>query len=121
MKCPNCNILIDEHPASRCLDALVAEKVMGWHDCEGYWEDDKVIHTGAGGWYPSTSISAAWEVVEKLGRAFSIDCISFVGMNECTAIFAAVGTSWNDGAIGTAPTAPLAICRAALKAVNHDT
>ena len=30
MNCPHCNVHIDKHPASRCLDAWVAEAVMEW-------------------------------------------------------------------------------------------
>lgn len=30
MTCQHCKTPIAEHPAGRCLDALVAEKVMGW-------------------------------------------------------------------------------------------
>lgn len=58
------------------MDALVAEKVMGWKAWKPDWFNDpnptnwldeksgptKNWHT----WSPSTSIEAAWEVVEKL-------------------------------------------------------
>ena len=74
--------------AGREMDALMAEKVMGWHlvtdkdgwkhwgDKDGRWgagmnqsshddyedgEDFHVLH-----WHPSESILWAWEVVEKL-------------------------------------------------------
>ncbi|KKK65183.1 hypothetical protein LCGC14_2976710, partial [marine sediment metagenome] len=30
MKCPHCQIEVDEHEANRCLDAWVAEVVMDW-------------------------------------------------------------------------------------------
>ncbi|KKK66418.1 hypothetical protein LCGC14_2964270, partial [marine sediment metagenome] len=30
MNCPHCETLIDEHKATRCLDAWIAEYVMGW-------------------------------------------------------------------------------------------
>ena len=30
MNCPHCNTSVDEHEAGRCLDAWVAEAVMGW-------------------------------------------------------------------------------------------
>jgi len=90
MNCPTCNVHIDEHPVSRCLDAWIATDVMGldtskhleevWE--EGYTED------GQDGWsdfvcprckattrhgpnepcakYYSASIAAAWEVWDKL-------------------------------------------------------
>src|SRR4030042_3346242 len=61
-------------PAGREMDALIAEKVMGWKislidlTYGGRWEN---IETGElmGGiqyWNPSENISAAWEVVEKM-------------------------------------------------------
>ena len=59
------------------LDALVAEKVMGWtavylSDGVNTWLDDGVntgrMISGDYPWSPSTSIADAWEVVEKLGK-----------------------------------------------------
>lgn len=59
----------------RELDALVAEKVMGWDDSgDGEWrnEFDRPIES-IRLWRPSTDISAAWEVVEKMNELdFSI-------------------------------------------------
>src|SRR5512139_113235 len=81
-------------PAGREMDALIAEKVMGWHkgkyhfydgtsinevvsdwlDSEGHYkcgigtedgfEDNEDFHLLR--WHPSESILWAWEVVEKL-------------------------------------------------------
>ena len=141
-------------PAGRELDALVAEKVMGWKrrrivECypgmvgvplddprlDDYWwtsdnrptneiardegggavgecnECGKVYGAGS----PSTDIAAAWTVVEKLR-----------GCDQWPEI-GATGRSWycefegEPGVIveGFGDTAPLAICRAALKAVGH--
>ncbi len=81
--------------AGRELDALVAEKVMGWrrmtyaeqypgnpnfahrNELTGYWhdavgkycaraEDCPDYYAPEDAWSPSTDIAAAWEVVEKL-------------------------------------------------------
>ena len=71
MKTCTCGIKIINHPASRCLDALVAEKVMGWEKNTtdthygGNWEKDGKLMGGIYYWKPSTDISAALEVFEK--------------------------------------------------------
>jgi hypothetical protein len=107
--------------AGRELDALVAKKVMESVPCDKWrqFTDYPVLwvkntgecnHTGCypsqeGPPYYSTSIAAAWEVVEKM--RFNVWCLC---------------GSWEAGyplgpVRGNASTAPLAICRAALKAV----
>ena len=63
----------------------------------------------------STDISAAWEVVDKLVR-FSITIESFPKGVLCR--FFGAGSSTAGDAVGWADTAPLAICRAALLAVE---
>lgn len=117
---------VERMEAGRALDALVAERVMGWHardawyDADDNWmadlEDNFPIDAEA--FSPSTSIEAAWQVVEKMrGRGWTMtlnqeaemqfepwDC-RFFGPNDRRAI-----------AHGN--TAPLAICRAALKAME---
>lgn len=56
--------------AGRELDALVAEKVMGW-EVWGFDGDPGPCRESSEGyiwsWRPSTDIKAAWEVVERLG------------------------------------------------------
>ena len=122
---------IDNLPAGRELDALIAEKVFGSpkptvafdnvHICspDGVWA---WIATKADGsdfdWRPllpySRDIAAAWEVVEKM-------------RNYCFTIGNLPSGYWNASFHGTvdvvgsdtAETAPLAICRAALKAVTR--
>ena len=70
MNCPHCSVHIDEHEASRCLDAWVAEVVMGHSDIrkrEESWE--YCLYTGdchepyGVNCFFSTSIAAAWVVV----------------------------------------------------------
>jgi hypothetical protein len=63
--------------ADRELDALVAEKVMGWHEAQttfnGLWwcvEGDGSYfgrrQARVSEWHPSTNIADAWQVVEKM-------------------------------------------------------
>jgi len=99
--------------AGRELDALVAEKVMGWHPdlCGGKYEAVKIPAY-------SSSISAAWEVVEKLQeRAL------------CVALEWTITDGWAFGITPhdfpyefcikeNASSIPLAICLAALKTVE---
>lgn len=100
-------------PAGRELDALVAEKVMG---------DTRFRQVPRAQWYLvldhySTDIAAAWLVVENaVGRGMP------AGIN--------VAMNWAgdpDGYVAEwagvrelADTAPLAICRAALRAVGES-
>jgi hypothetical protein len=124
--------------AGRELDALVAEKVMGWTVDPIYrMYTGSVVRHAAGHnletrFNPSTDITAAWEVVEKmralglwveinLGYEFdgpSIDCI----IGEYGAAGGIIEglrhgeKQWSE----EADTAPLAICLAALKAKGVD-
>jgi hypothetical protein len=129
--------------AGRELDALVAERVMGWQvdtDKEGYWCNDAgwtgwlVPESEADAryeqdrcWRPSTDITAAWQVVEHIKEREG--CGFFVAWNKpeygrpahWSAGFIEAG---NDGhghdytAEVEADTAQLAICKAALAAVG---
>ena len=118
----------------RELDALVAEKVMGitlvadpWDDHDYcYREDGELLSVAP----YSTSIAAAWQVVEKLKNG------SPVGVGFSTRISywpADTGEEWivsfgcntypdkgNRIVEATASTAPLAICRAALCVVTEE-
>ncbi len=115
--------------AGRQLDALVAEKVMGWELTQSRLGHYHVITSPSGkpikthSHIPlfSTDIAAAWLVVEKLitdGYEVSIDSI-IDGFFEC-------GINKDDGEIDAriigwereAPTAALAICLAVLEAVK---
>ena len=122
---------IDEMQAGPEMNALVAEKVMGWtrcsnEDCQGCdhpiyltggrwivrvpgrdWDDDDYIFA------PSTGISAAWMVVEKMremGFMFRLQSFDTVG--------AEFQQPWGFFVSSSATTAPPAICKAALKAVE---
>jgi hypothetical protein len=124
--------------AGRELDALVAEKVMGWrrhptnqwndrwHDGDRELDADHAIE-GEGGdyyhpdkaWEPSTDIAAAWEVVEEMRVLFSR------WLRFTQALQADVSRA--SGALGTVThdcvwrlVKPEHICRAALAAVGAE-
>jgi hypothetical protein len=131
---------IDQLEAGRELDALVAEKVMGWPhitDDDPYRHyksyggvivngDAEIIRRGVIGepWKPSTDIAAAWEV-------FSHHCLTsqVIGswvhdsnerpelpQNDMGYAIEWFCTSRGDPVVGLS--APHAICLAALKAVS---
>jgi hypothetical protein len=127
---------IDQLPAGREMDALVAEKVMGWIGIEGkhghplekgpFKDCDCPSHSYQRQEIPhySSDIAAAWEVAEKLGLAIipqsskngfrwlacDVKLISYKG--DRIEVFPVDDTEYS------CDTAPLAICRAALKAVE---
>ena len=124
--------------AGRELDALVAEKVMGWkwdkgnslqhlllgpdgaigavifHD--GIADDDGIVQPLDCPHY-STDIAAAWEVVEKLRRANDGEYLFTI--NDAGMWYAKFLDEHGEpvSRSGFCDTAPLAICRAGLLAV----
>jgi hypothetical protein len=106
--------------AGRELDALVAEKVMGW-------SPQSVAHHRA--WYPShdsdaglpgysEDIAAAWEVVELVSRMNDQN-----GANLGFELQRHADGEWYclfGSACTRASTAALTICLAALEAVGHE-
>lgn len=134
MNCPHCETPIEEHKAERCLDAWVAEYVMGLcsHFLEFEWTDEKgdryceCKKCGETIKHPelkiySTDISAAWRVIEAMNNE---QIQGHVGPTRLHRLKQCSGTSW--GVIWCsdfgyteevfASTASLAICRAAIKA-----
>lgn len=112
----------------RKLDAEVHEKVMGracefrhpeliWPALDDWCERDDLIHTapGVGAWRSiprySTEMSAAWLLVEKLDH-------EIFNMKRRRYGWVCVFVPPVSHGFGTGDTAPLAICRAALKAVT---
>jgi hypothetical protein len=113
------------------MDALIAEKVMGWssvgpiRDSRGYVLYTAGVDTGGGGLevipHYSTGIASAWQVVESATswpHEFAIEQVATIDGSmrmEWRARFRDTGEpdDWS-----YAPTAPLAICLAALKAVE---
>ena len=126
---------IDNMPAGREMDALIAEKVMGWrvHFRNTAWwvkaEDEKEaivkkvgFACGNDRFMPSTDIAAAWKVAEKVGEKY--DCVIFRDRDTdkkpyCQFVYCDNGDEDTfEEYIAEAETVPLAICRAALKAVT---
>lgn len=103
--------------AGRELDALIAEKVMGWKLFVDNKREVCAWDTGTspGGFIdernfkPSRDIAAAWQVVEKLDNRFILDRT----LGQYRVRFTA-----QDSFEVTAESAPHAICLAALKAVG---
>lgn len=131
--------------AGRELDAVVAEKVMGWKrvvvpkDYDGLNAGVTLLPTTSTdvGWAPkgayqlwhfcpsySFDIRAAWLIVEKLRERkeiYQVDCAWLRGANGYPDIYRSVVVM--DGlrsVTADANTAPLAICLAALKAVDVE-
>ena len=127
------------HEAGRALDALVAEKVMGLvpYHCEvgermkygGVWAGDPYHPNGPQGYDGfdngmdlvaapdySTYLEAAWPLVEK----FSMAVMPVVGGRWCAipGTYHEEGDWFEEQPTIYADTAPLAICLAALKAVE---
>lgn len=107
--------------AGRELDALVAEKVMGWevtiaNGWEAYFETESgQFGPWVGLWQPSTNMSDAWEVVREMVRKGTYVEIA-QGQELCTCCF-----NYDDYlTVERCESAPLAICLAALKAVGVE-
>ena len=120
--------------AGRELDALVAEKVMGWklfdRAAMGWGPGPSVWSTGENsddpmssptfqGFQPSVDIRHAWLDVKKMAElhVVSVSCM-FNKRWRCEAVQAHSQRQTPVNAI--ADTAPLAICLAALKAVGVE-
>jgi hypothetical protein len=88
---------------NREIDRLIAEKVMGWRD--GTY--------AKGSWFPSTDIKDAWLIVEKLkheeGYLFRLETGD---VNDWKCLF----SDFQDNYWAESDNAPLAICKATLKA-----
>ena len=162
VKCPVCGLGIDEHPASRCLDAWIAESVMG---ISVAWDGDEPIeannlyqrgfevdgHRLSDLYYPvnfySTDISAAWEAALRLREEGWLVTVELMpeealhviqgsvseyddphpshtigqGLFRCECqdvLFIQCGARFRGSSSAMACTAPLAICRAALKVMS---
>ncbi len=119
---------IDEMTAGRELDALVCELVMGWRR-EPQWglttmgKPNKPSPEGTCSVtsevvpHYSTDIAAAWEVVEKLCELDEFCLITYFGSGGKVDGWVCELMSDYKHDRMKALTAPLAICRAALKAV----
>jgi hypothetical protein len=105
---------MDKMGAGPKLDALIAGKVMGWRNAAGAWIDDIIPWATPGGYRrktefcPSTDIAVAWEVVDKLKGVLCFELRRQPDGGFCC--------SFGEKITAEASTAPLAICRAALRA-----
>lgn len=120
---------IEEMQAGREMDALVAEKVFHSKPCDK-WKRLSTIsmvkfdECEHGSCFPpmegppkySTSISAAWEVVEKFDSFSIIHNAFYKKLGEEFIVCELTRYEPEAYAEGRADTAPLAICRAALSA-----
>lgn len=114
------NPMSDAQPvrgAGRELDAIIAEKVMGWTLADGTrWETRRELGYDIliGNWAPSTSIADAWQVVEKLNRSkYEILVGTFRGRWNVQ-----ITDNGNMVVTQEGETAPLAISLAALKTLE---
>jgi len=113
-RCPHCDTPIDEHPANRCLDAWVAEAVMG---LTYVFFDVELLERASQGRmaaYYSTDIAAAWQIIEKLRKQDMYYKLGFNGDGLPYYIEA----GFYEETLARADTAPLAICIAAIKALS---
>lgn len=162
MNCPHCKVEINKHEATRCLDAWVAEHVMGWKpyrvigvnilyppsriannnkhpvlykpfDPEREYDFDSshFFDSSRGGFTEpivpkySTEIEIAWRVIEKM-RNTQIQ--GHVGPTRLHSLRQCSGKDWDLAWCSDfgfteavlAPTAQLAICRAAIKAKGKE-
>lgn len=115
-------------PAGPALDVLIATKVMGWTRLPDSFDGivaTPVYRTNDGfetSYVPpfSTMIVHAWEVVERMSRPPHSLCVQIENdsmqgeVDEWSCHFNPVGMQPRGYAV--ADTAPLAICRAALRA-----
>lgn len=133
---------MSEHKPGPEFDALIAEKVMGWPvvvaespewrqqlssrgiQCVRFISDPAEVRKYDGGkfvknWRPSTDIAAAWEVWEELVKRGRQLFQRYV-LGEYNDLWYVWEQGWHEGtnieSISWAPTAPMAICLAALKA-----
>jgi len=124
------NATVAHEPTARHLDGLVAEQVMGWHKpTRPYQPWDKRpdlpgVMLCRQHELPRfcTDITAAWQVVEKLRERFSVD-ISVESSVVKVRVFAGdrydlLPGAVRDVAVAEAASAPVAICVAALQAVE---
>lgn len=98
-------------PAGAELDRLIHERVMGKYIIsDSYWQG---YYDDAGHGHYSTNIAHAWEVVERMRELGWTPTMSgMTGGGEWLVSFTAPASGQDVNVF--APTAPLAICRAAL-------
>ena len=160
MNCPHCKVEIDKHEAAQCLDAWIAERVMGWEylkvgyigvtegdDAEtprqrelDHWMDavslDQIGEyyidvenntwvclkenwqwSGGGAVFaPSTNMSDAWKILERLHEQDWEYSVSPNHAMLCHKEWITDSVAQSRPVIEAKGDVPLAVCRAALKA-----
>jgi hypothetical protein len=123
--------------AGRTLDILIAERVFGWTrwDGKGDWDgpddvtffladEDHLAVYGPREEEPSgyaafsENIEDAWEVVERLKKAFDLKLLCILDEGWEVSVYTKFWDNSDPVAVECAESAPLAICLAALKAVE---
>jgi hypothetical protein len=107
---------IDKLEAGRKLDALVAEKI-GLPLLDGNPTGNPMLGGGDRIRY-STDIAAAWRVIEKVIEIFGDYGFDLHRINNGVFLCGLGERDYLQRVSAHAPTAPLAICRAALKAIE---
>ena len=131
MNCPHCQTPIEDHEASRCLDALIAEKVMGWEpdyenmDGDIPYYNKAILDKGGTHWDRayrwSSSIEDAMEIIDKVEDHIELRRMCDFGKNPPDYDFNWEWVDWHvqiGSGFGVNKELPLAICRAALYAVS---
>ena len=121
---------IRQMEAGRALDALVAEKIFhievelrpltnhgGYLVPEDWYPAGALCHPAKAIPHYSTDIAAAWEVVDKWAEIEKSPVSVNWGTMSGEDPHASAVSFFGSGLVVVAPTAPLAICRAALLAV----
>lgn len=109
-------------PTGRELDALVAEKIMGFrYDGHNWgrgseWWGCNCPNMGKPLPHYSADIAAAWQVVEHLAAQHTVTLM--VDALDTQLVILDGDERLNYGIEGTGETMPLAICRAALAAIS---
>src|SRR5690348_15392168 len=127
--------LAEEHSmydalSSADLDALIVQRVLGWHKQENpdaldpamrwHWVGPDGTPQQQAWWSPSTEPFYAWQLIGYLNRRDPPWRVQLVQLGypprtwECTLFQGAL----SEGVSARADTAPLAICRAALAALD---
>ena len=107
------------------LDEMIATKIFGWRPANGRpssttWYHPSGYGASRGSWPSySTDIAAAFQIIEHLRPNYHIDISTCLTDRGETWVVNLVSKGPPDGLIdadGSAPDAPLAICRAVLAA-----
>lgn len=119
---------VDQMPAGRDMDKLIAQKIFGWGRLGIMPPGEQVTSLGYGAPmnavlrivpHYSTDIADAWDVA-RISAAFFLEHPFTVGDSWCARFEDRGDGTWQDEVVVRAvgSTAPLAICRAALKFVE---